>query len=306
MNELPQPVAVVCHDAGAANIVLAEIQAHPHVQCLAVMEGPAARLWQSTGLPQTTVSLDQAMDSAKSVLTGTGWASSLEHETRRRAHALGLPSVAVIDHWVNYRERFERGGETVLPDELWVTDRYALALASQCFAGLVIRQRPNLYLQAQVDAIARHGPARPGQVLFLMEPIRYSWPGLGQPGEIEALQYLLRHLPALQLRGPLRLRLRPHPSDAPGKYEAWLAANGDLDAAIDTSATLAQAIAAAEWVAGCETAALAVALAAGKKAVSTLPPAAPRCRLPHEDLRHLRDLEGTSSAATAPGPRVPR
>jgi hypothetical protein len=306
MHDLPQPVAVVCHDAGAANIVLAEVRAHPGVRCLAVMEGPAARLWEAAGSPHPVMSLEQALVTAGSVLSGTGWASDLEHDARRRARALGLRSIAVVDHWVNYRARFERRGEVVLPDELWVTDPYALALAAECFPGLPVRERPNLYLRAQVEAITRHGPARPGQVLFLMEPIRYSWPGLNQPGEIEALDYLLGQVGLLGLRGPLRLRLRPHPSDPPGKYDAWLAAHAELDAAIDAAPTLAEAIAAAECVAGCETAALVVALAAGKTTVASLPPAAPRCRLPHEGLIHLRDLAGTSGAATGPAPPLPR
>lgn len=306
MIELPQPVAVVCHDAGAANIILAELQADPACRVLPVMQGPAARLWQAAGRAGTVLELDDALDQARSVLSGTGWASDLEHRARQGARLRGLPGAAVIDHWVNYEARFERNGQVVLPGEIWVTDSDALALAQRIFPGLPVRQRDNLYLEAQARAIAQAGPEQPGRVLYLLEPIRFAWPGLAQAGEFEALDFLAAHLDKLEIAHPAQLRLRPHPSDAPGKYDTWLAGHPQLDAALDDSPTLAAAIAAAQWVVGCETAALPVALAAGKRAASTLPPAAPRCRLPHQGLLHLRDLPGTSWPAAAPAPPAGR
>lgn len=306
MIELPQPVAMVCHDAGAANIILAELQAAPTCRVLPVIQGPALKLWQALGRDEPVLRLDDALDQARSVLSGTGWASDLEHRARRGARTRGLPSAAVIDHWVNYESRFERESRVILPDEIWVTDGDALVLAERAFTGVRVRQRDNLYLKAQAEAIMQAGVERPGRVLYLLEPIRFGWPGLVQAGEFEALDFLAANLGKLAVSGPVQLRLRPHPSDAQGKYDTWLATHPQLDAALDDSPTLAAAIAAAQWVVGCETAALPVALAAGKKAISTLPPAAPRCRLPHHGLLHLRDLPGTSWPVTTPARPVGR
>ena len=44
-------------------------------------------------------------------------------------------NISVLDHWVNYKERFIRGGELILPDEIWVCDNHALALAKKAFPG---------------------------------------------------------------------------------------------------------------------------------------------------------------------------
>jgi hypothetical protein len=129
--ELAQPLAVACHDAGAANIVLAWLAAYD-LPCRAWMQGPAAKLWNDRfpGVP-LVASLDEALDGAATLLSGTGWASTLEHDARRQARERGVHSVAVIDHWVNYTQRFEREregqGENVWPDEFCVTDEYALA-----------------------------------------------------------------------------------------------------------------------------------------------------------------------------------
>lgn len=291
MHELPQPIAVVCHDAGAANIILAAMQADATDRYLPVMQGPAEKLWRIAGRSSVSLmSLDAALAKAGSLLSGTGWASYVEHDARREAQRLGLPTAAVIDHWVNYAARFERDGEVILPDEFWVTDSEAFKIASSTFKGAQIRLMPNLYLQEQVRQIGPPSPHHAGNILYVLEPIRAKWSGSDNPGEFAALDYFMTRLELLGPPTALRIRLRPHPSDAPGKYDAWLARQSGLNVALDQFGSLAHAIGQSEWVAGCETMALVVALAAGRKVVCTLPPAAPPCRLPHSGLLHLRKL----------------
>ena len=46
------------------------------------------------------------------------------------AAAAGIRSIAFVDHWTNFRLRFQaQSGGLVLPDELWVLDAHAVALA---------------------------------------------------------------------------------------------------------------------------------------------------------------------------------
>ena len=59
---------------------------------------------------------------------------------------------------------------------------------------------------------------------------------------------------------------------------------------LDESADLAEAIGRVSYVAGCETYAMVIALAAGRKVVCTLPPWAPECTLPHDGLIHLKKI----------------
>ncbi len=283
MSDLPSPLAVVCHDAGAANLALAWLEAMPARPCRSVMRGPAHTLaarssWQGT--PCNT--LEQALSGASALLSGTGWASDLEHQARVLARRLGIHSVAVLDHWVNYGERFIRDGSTVWPDEFWVADTEALTEARRCFPGAVVRQQPNLYQERLVRTISA---ATQAAVLYLLEPARSDW-GRGEPGEFQALDYFMQHRMAVGIAPGTPVRLRPHPSDPPDKYSAWLARHAD--AMLDTHTDLAAAIGAAQWVAGCETAALPIALAAGRRVICTLPPWAPECRLPQRGLIHLK------------------
>lgn len=292
----PEPTAIVCHDAGGANIILEGARTQPDHQFLAVMAGPAARLWAENPIPGVPLlGLDAALHDARFVVTGTGWACDLEHRARIQARQRGVHCAAVLDHWVNYRERFERQGQVVLPDEIWVTDSYAKAEAEKIFPGLPVKQKINHYLERMRALLAVPVETDQPRVLYVLEPLRFDWPGLSQPGEFEALTYFTRSLSVLGLPADTEITLRPHPSDPPGKYDEWLAQHPKINAHVEADTPLWQAMARASWVVGCESMALVVALASGRQVVSTLPPAAPVCRLPHSDIIHLRTLAPATS-----------
>lgn len=283
MMDLPGPVAIVAHDAGAANVILGWLQPEEVMNCRAAMAGPAAELWHGRFPDVPLMGLDDALHGAATLLSGTGWASDLEHDARGVARMRGIRSVAVVDHWTNYRERFARGGRETLPDEIWVTDRYAIAEARRAIPEVPVREQPNLYLMQQ----ARDAGPRPvcGDLLFVSEPARSNW-GKDVPGEFQALDYLYRHSPAAGVDAKAALRIRPHPSDSPGKYDAWISAHPG--ACLDSARDMAEALASASWVAGLQSFALVIAMEAGRPAICALPPGAPNCKLPHEGLIHLR------------------
>lgn len=281
----PTRLAIVAHDAGAANHILCWIAAEPKPYRVR-FDGPAARLWserfQEVSPPAT---LDADLNGVDCLLTGTGWASDLEHAARRAARDRGIRSIAVIDHWVNYRMRFERDGELVLPDEIWVTDDYALTEALRVLGEVPVVVKTNLYLAEQVAKAGRLPDA--GDILFVAEPIRDDW-GKGTPGEFQGLDYLATHRDAAGIDGGATLRIRPHPSDPPGKYDDWIANHpGSL---LDCSSDMGEALRDAKWVAGLQSYALVIALASDRLAISALPPWAPPNCLPHDGLIHLRDL----------------
>lgn len=291
--DLPTPLAVVCHDAGAANLIMSWLRDYA-AQPSACMEGPARILWENAFQKIGALPLDEALNNAASLLSGTGWASDLEHDARKLARTKGIRNIAVLDHWTNYRERFVRRRELVLPDELWVADMDAEAEARRCFPNLPVRRLPNLYLEGLARDISAYHPAAPRHdprnILYALEPVREDWGRSGEPGEFQALAFFLASLPALGIDQHVKIRLRPHPSDPPGKYDDWPLRHPELDLAVEEGGTLAEQIAWADWVVGCETFALVIALQAGRIAVSTLPPWAPRCRLPQRALVHLRNL----------------
>ena len=280
------PLAVVCHDAGATNLILSWLSSDSSLEVRAFMRGPAADLWR-IAFPKAALcsSLEEALDGAQTLLSGTGWASLLEHEARQKAKANGIFSVAVLDHWVNYSERFELDGLVQLPDEIWVADAYALELAQKTFPSLLIRQMDNLYLKTQVAKVGK-APGD-GTVLVLMEPVRDSW-GLEREGEFQALDFLFENFDRLWPGSTAKVLLRPHPSEPASKYQAWLERHSQV--CLDWSLDVATAISRADFVVGLESFALTIALEAGRPVYSSLPPWAPELRLPQVGIQQIRYL----------------
>jgi hypothetical protein len=280
----PERLAITAHDAGAANLILAWIAAESGPYRLQ-LGGPAEHLWrQRFGAKPRNLPSDRLLQGADCLLSGTGWASDQEHEARKISKATGIRSVAVIDHWVNYRERFIRNGDEVLPDEIWVSDEYALDMALAEFPEVPVRLKPNLYLDEQLaNAPALTDPDR--DVLIVAEPARSDW-GRGTPGEFQALDYFLLRREAAGIPDDAPIRIRAHPSDPEGKYDGYVRPG----VSIDRSHDIASALAGVRWVIGCQSYALVIALAAGRQVISALPPWAPPCLLPQPGIVHLAKL----------------
>ncbi len=303
LPELTSPLAVAAHDAGAANQIIGWLRNRRDLEIRTCLAGPAVDLWTSAFGRPRSLPPAEALRGAAALLSGTSYASDIEHRTRALAKAQGIHSIGVIDHWVNYPDRFLRAGSQVLPDEIWVTDEDALTIATACFPGITLRQQPNLYLADLVAQVRRADceprPEAVRRILYALEPIRHAWAESGAPGEFQALDYFVRCGRQLGLDGSSEIRLRPHPSDPPDKYSSWMSTHADWNMRIDPSASLAESIAWADTVVGCETYALVVGLAAGRRVVSTLPPHASQCRLPIKGLIHLRDLPALNHSGSA-------
>ncbi len=290
---LPQPVAVVAHDAGAANLLVGWLKATGFAPAGACMEGPAAKIWTAAFPDRATAPLDEALHGAASVVSGTGWASALEHQARVRAADLGAHSIAVVDHWVNYRMRFEREGVWQFPGTVWVADEYAAARARKDLPECAVEAYGNAYLAEQVADLetwrAQAGPGAASQVCYALEPINLDWEGDDpRPGEFQALDYFLAHLGKAGIPPGTRISLRPHPSDPPGKYDAYIAQVEGYDVVLAADEPLGQWMARAGWVVGVESYVLVIGIAAGLPTISSLPPWGHECRIPYPELVQLR------------------
>jgi len=291
----PHKTAVVCHDAGAANIIIASLLYTGRSGWRAYMRGPAKKLWEEA-YPggELCEALDSTLDGVDLLISGTGWSSDIEHEARTNARDRGVRSVAIIDHWTNYRTRFIRDELQILPDEIWVTDQHAKGLVEREFVNIKVVQLPNLYLKKLVQEVRQHESTGMNQtgsnLLYVLEPIRHAWGKDVVNGEFLGLDFFVKNLAIIGLGDDLLIRLRPHPSDPIGKYDQWLDAQKGMNISLDVVSTLAESVAWADVVVGCQTYAMVVALAAGRRVFSSNPPWAPQCVLPHPDIIKLSDF----------------
>lgn len=248
--------------------------------------GPARTIWtQRFGEAAVLDSDPEQLGGIACLVSGTGWASDFEHRARIAAAKAGLRSIAVVDHWVNYAMRFERAGQVQLPDAIWVGDKDALRIARASFQATPIERHPNLYAHEQARGAGQ--VCADGDALFLLEPARSDW-GQSLPGEFQALDFFMARRVLAGVPARTAIRIRPHPSDPPGKYADWIAQH--REARIDASPDMATALRPARWVIGLNSAGLALALEAGRTVISALPPHAPPLVLPHEGIIRLADI----------------
>ena len=286
---LPRPIAVVCHDAGSANHIVAWLRTDGiEGSVRAFMTGPAEAIWENNfpGVMQAS-SLLEAISGSASLLSGTGWSSAIEHEARVLARKNGLNIAAMVDHWVNYEIRFERASQRLLPDEIWVVDEYAETIATTKFPECKISRKPDEYSRRLVEKISPVSEVESNELLYVLEPARTSW-GKDKLGEFQALDFMLESLSSLGLPEDLVVCLRAHPSDRPGKYDHYRSQSFGYQLKFDTG-DLGDALSRARWVAGCNSFALTLALAAGRTVYCSLPPWAAPCCLPHEGLVHVKE-----------------
>lgn len=290
--ELASPVAIVAHDAGGAEM-LSSYVARRRVPCRLVLDGPALKIFERKLGSVSLTPLAEAIASCSSLLCGTSWESELEWQAIAAAHAAGKPAIAFLDHWVNYRRRFVRGGVVHLPDAIWVGDDAAETLAREIFPETSVQRVSNPYFEDIRDELAKLEPApeaaagRGLRALFLCTPVKEHEEKRGYT-EFDALRYFFSSRAALG-RPLTSLVIRPHPSEEPDKYRQ-IAAEFGSGVRVGGDKPLLQEIAESDVVAGCGSMAMVVALVAGRRVISAVPPGGRASSLPQPEIESLQDL----------------
>ncbi|MBU1656481.1 MAG: hypothetical protein KJ558_16945 [Gammaproteobacteria bacterium] len=299
-------LAVISHDAGGAEILSSYVRQNG-LECFYVLNGPARKIFERKLGPIEVHPLEEAIRQSSSILCGTSWQSDIEFNAIKLARSLSKRSTAFLDHWVNYRDRFIRSGETALPDEIWVGDAMAEAMAKKIFPSLPVTLVDNPYVKdvrQELSAIQTHRLSSPDSVsvLYVCEPV--SEHALKRHGdahfwgymEEEALRYFLSNVSVLGK--PIeRILIRPHPSELADKY-SWAQREFELPIEMAGARTLLEEIADSDFVVGCESMAMVVALLAGKRVVSCIPPGGRDCVLPHTEIIRFQDLLEANAAVS--------
>jgi hypothetical protein len=299
MNKLDdlieEPFAVFCHDAGAANLIIEWLK-DCNLEMKVCMEGPAKELWRRN-FPNTNLyPLDAVLDGVTTMLSGTGW-GGCEFIARNKAKKRNIKNIAVIDHWVNYKERFVNDEQEELPDMIIVSDKYAYQTAELIFPTILVIQLPNNYLVRVANKACLHRKKecqKPFEnILIIAEPIREKISNVNNLKEIESIDYFMNSLDKISLHeNQVNIKLRLHPSEPFDKYDFIKKKynNRNIKLNITRNKELYEDIAWADLVVGMNSFALIVAVNADVPTMSILPPDSPRCILPYDEIVHLSEL----------------
>ena len=243
-------VLVVSHDAGGAEILssLLKLNDMPYLLCLA---GPAENIFQRKLANVENYSLDDSIEKADWILTGTSWASELEYHAIALAKKKKKFVVSFLDHWVNYKERFIRNNILHLPDEIWVGDKYALKIAKEYFPSEKIKFAPNPYfedIKSEIDKIEIDPPQNDTvRILYVSDVIQdFSLKHYGHPhyfgyNEYEAMDNFLITVTKKKLK-KYKILIRLHPSEVTGKYKQIINSHPELHCSMSPEKSGADAL----------------------------------------------------------------
>jgi hypothetical protein len=286
-------IAVACHDAGGAELV-SSLAGRRGLPVRAVLDGPAVRVFARKLPGVVAVPLAEALAGASQLICGTSWPATLEWDAIAAARSAGVPSVAMLDHWVNYRRRFERDGVWHFPDAVWVGDATAERLARRDLPEVPVQRIDNPYRLDIVEQVTAAGAATHDGVtiLYVTEPTAQAARRLhGDPRffgytEDEALRGFLARVAAWpDVRA---IVIRAHPSEPPEKY-AWACV--DPRVRLDATSPLVAQLAWADVVVGCNSMAMIVATWVGKRVLCAIPEGGRGFALPTEGIEFLSVID---------------
>ena len=230
------------------------------------------------------------------VLLGTSTAMGcLEGDILDSAKEVGLKTISVLDHWVNYRERFgypRPDWRERLPDYVLCPGADSLNLALNLgFSESGLRQVVNPHIQ-WLKQYGHSSERVEGEILYICSPLAQSSKLAGETSrkygftEAEALVLFLDAL--REISGSwTRVILRLHPLEARTKYDEILREHkiGErVEVTLSNDEAVEDALLRASLVVGTDSSILAVSLELGVKTLSCIPGAAHQCSLPHESL----------------------
>jgi len=164
-------IGVVAYDAGGAEQITWLLRNLPQ-KTMSYIDGPAQKIFDSSGISFDQVDQLEKIMECDLVITGSGWMSELEKTAIKQAKSRDIPCITVLDHWVNYLERFAPD-EDCQPQILAVTNSVALQIAQEKFPNKVVWLLPDFQLENYKEKI-QSVEKSPSAILILLEPTSAS------------------------------------------------------------------------------------------------------------------------------------
>ena len=263
-------VQVCSYDAGGGN-VLAHLVHAMGLKTRFVIDGPSCAIYSALFPGFSIQNSDFLHPDTDLLISSTGWQSSHEFEIMEEALLKGIPVVAALDHWVNYKERFESNGKVILPTYFLAFDDESERKIYQEFQNPSVIRVQNFYMLRTLQEIreieAQHN-VKLFDFVFIGEPLSRSsendlWT------EYDAIKYFFIALRNYGLTGA-KILVKPHPSEVVSKYNEFVP-NDFKNVKIETDQDLPWILAMTKAVVGCHSMALYIAELNGNKVYTAFP-----------------------------------
>ncbi len=284
--------AVISHDAGGAELLSSLIR-NTNLDCNYCIRGPAKNIFKNKLKIKNARNFERIIEGSTIVLCTSSWESDHEYKAIKYAKKIKKYTIVLFDHWVFYKERLIRRNLLVIPDEIWVVDKYAKEIASKHFPMVKIKIKKNYFLQNFQKYLSNNqSNANTNNILYVCEPIKNHAIKMFNNAfyfgydEYEALSFFLRILPKLKIKYN-KIIIRPHPSESKMKYNYLKKISNKIS--ISNSKLLINDILSSHSVFGCDTMAMVVAKKLKKKVYCTIPKSGKKLSIPINGIVRLNE-----------------
>jgi len=239
-------ILVVSHDAGGGNILSSLIKKyHRNFNWITCVSGPAKKIFLKNRINLLADQISFKYKDIKSVLgfskpdlilTSTSWESDFDINFIREARKNNIKTSSFLDHWCNYKERFDypANWKKNLPDFIFVGDKWAYKIAlKNGFPQKKLLQVENPYLeeifkQSKKTKWKKKNDDNKIRMLYVSQPVfshakkKYKNPNYWGYTEYKIIDDLLKILNQNTTETQLKLKIRLHPSEDINKYSNLL------------------------------------------------------------------------------------
>ncbi len=126
----------VFSDPGGAKAILAYVQIN-QIEEFLIVSDRSYSFFEDFGLEVKECSAEEVITIFNEfkpdyLFTGTSYTSKIELDFINESNNQGIRSIAFIDHYTRFKDRFESDGKEIYPSEIALIDQKALRLAREC------------------------------------------------------------------------------------------------------------------------------------------------------------------------------
>ncbi len=257
------------HDAGGAELLSSFIVANS-LSGEYLVSGPATKIFQSKNLLSKKNQTTFLKADTSIILSSTG-TTNFEYSNMSDGLKIGAKVIALLDHWANYPERFERQDKIIHADVILVVDEYAFKVAKREFPKIEIVLINNDFLEGIKKEYFDLEPNDIEYDYVFMCESRHVNSNMKESFDMDNLTGIAYFFDVLSSIGGnnARILLRPHPSDLGNDYTEYVPKTFPL-VKISSEESLLKTLKASDIVVGCNSMALVIADTVGKRVYSAV------------------------------------
>ncbi len=171
-------IVFIAHDPGGYDVIMPiyrQISGSPGVAPALFLTGPAGGFderYKKTEQEALTY-LNRLIRNGEDfiLVTGTSWNSSIEPEAIRLCRDHSITTIAILDYWCNYKERFRMGDDYAVPDYYFMMDDLAVREATACGmdpSAMIVVGQPGLDKYVKRRVVSYEAGK---SILFLSQPL---------------------------------------------------------------------------------------------------------------------------------------